>query len=66
MVEARMRHLKRKLEADRELHTSYKEVMEGYISKGHAQKASQKTLLEQELEMEIDRTTLWTDSTSVL
>ena len=40
MAEARTRHLKRKLKADPELHTSYKEVMEGYISKGHAQKAS--------------------------
>ena len=34
MAEAWMRHLKRKLKADPELRTSYKEVMEGYIIQG--------------------------------
>ena len=38
MAEIRLRHLKRRLERDKDLHEKYRSVIDGYIAKGHARK----------------------------
>ena len=38
MAEIRVRHLKRRLERDKDLHEKYHSVIDGYIAKGHAGK----------------------------
>lgn len=38
MAEIRLRHLKRRLERDNELHKKYRSVIDGYLAKGHAHK----------------------------
>lgn len=38
MAEIRLRHLKRRLERDKDLHERYRSVVDGYIAKGHASK----------------------------
>ena len=38
MAEIRLRHLKRRLERDKDLHIKYRSVIDDYVAKGHARK----------------------------